>query len=49
MPKIATLGKDTQHVLDPIEIKGNGPTSMKPWILVGLAVAAYFVMKSKTL
>ncbi len=49
MPKIATLGKDRQHVLDPIDIKGNGPASIKPWILVGLAVAAYFVMKSKSL
>jgi hypothetical protein len=49
MPKIATLGKDKYHELDPIDIKGNGPTSLKPWILVGLAVAAYFVIKSKTL
>lgn len=54
MPKIATLGKnnkmgDTYHNLDNIAIKGNGPVSLKPWILVGLTVAAWFTWKSKTL
>ncbi len=49
MPKIATVGKTNYHELENINVKGNGPTSAKPWILLGLAVAAYFVMKSKML
>lgn len=49
MPKIKTLGKDTYHELENIDIKGNGPKSMKPWILIGLAVAAWYTLKSKTL
>lgn len=52
MPKIATLGssasvnKDKYRELDNIDIKGNGPISMKTWVLVGMAVAAFFVYKS---
>lgn len=52
--RIPTIGKDTFRDLPNIDIvgqgpRGNGPNSLKPWILVGLVVAAYFVMKSKTL
>ncbi len=53
--KIATLGsaavnaKDTYHNLDNIDIKGNGPVSMKIWIYAGLAVAAFLVYKNKSL
>jgi hypothetical protein len=52
MPKLATLGssatlnKDRYHVLDPQAVKGNGPISMKTWVLIGMAVAAFFVYKS---
>ena len=52
MPKIATLGssatvnKDKYRELDNIDIKGNGPIKMKTWILIGMAVAAFFVFKS---
>lgn len=53
MPKIATLGaakpQDRNHVLDNINIKGNGPGSIKIYVLLALGVAAYFAMKSKTL
>lgn len=49
MPKLATLGKDNYHDLPEIDIKGNGPKSLKPWILIGLAIAAWYVAKSKTL
>jgi len=55
MPKIATLGAakvnaveaDRYHALENIDIKGNGPKSMKVWIYAGLALAAFFVYKSK--
>lgn len=52
MPKLATLGssatlnKDRFHPLDNIDIKGNGPVSIKTWVLIGMAVAAFFVYKS---
>ncbi len=49
MPKIAVLGQDTNRTLDPIDIRGNGPGSMKIWILAALAFAAYKVYTSKTL
>lgn len=57
MPKIATLGaakvnaveKDRFHDLENIDIKGNGPKSMKIWIYVGLALAAYLVYKNKSM
>ncbi len=53
MPKIRVMGAaaptDRNHVLDNIDIKGNGPGSIKVYVLIGLAVAAYFAMKSKTL
>lgn len=49
MAKIAVLGQDTFHNLDPIDIKGNGPKSMKLFILAALAFAAYKVYTSKTL
>jgi ubiquinone biosynthesis protein Coq4 len=52
MPKIATLGNsatvknDRYHAMDNIDIKGNGPISIKTWVLVGMAIAAFFVYKS---
>lgn len=57
MPKIATLGaakvnaveKDRFHDLENIDIKGNGPKSMKMWIYAGLALAAYLVYKNKSM
>lgn len=50
MPKIKAVGEASrQHNLDNIDIKGNGPGSIKVYVLLGLAVAAYFAMKSKTL
>ena len=55
MPKIATLGSaasnasDRQHNLENIDIKGNGPKSVKLWIYAGLALAAYLVYKNKSL
>lgn len=53
--RIATLGaanvnaKDTYHNLDNIDIKGNGPASVKLWIYAGLALAAFLVYKNKSL
>jgi hypothetical protein len=55
MPKIATLGaakvnaveKDRFHDLENIDIKGNGPKTMKIWLYAGLALAAFLVYKSK--
>ncbi len=57
MPKIATLGsakmnasdKDKYHALENIDIKGNGPKSMKIWIYAGLALAAFLVYKNKSM
>lgn len=52
MPKLTTLGssatlnKDRYHELGPIDVKGNGPISIKTWVLIGMAVAAFFVYKS---
>lgn len=53
--KIATLGsasvnaKDAYHNLENIDIKGNGPKSMKIWIYAGLALAAFLVYKNKSM
>jgi len=57
MPKIATLGsakanaaeKDRYHDLANIDIKGNGPAKMKIWIYAGLALAAFWVYKNKSI
>ncbi len=51
MSKIQAVGKPvgSNRVLENIDIKGNGPGSIKVYVLIGLAVAAYFAMKSKTL
>lgn len=57
MPKIATLGsakanaseKDRYHALENIDVKGNGPKSMKLWIYAGLALAAFLVYKNKSM
>ncbi len=57
MPKIATLGNATTnasdkaryHELENIDVKGNGPKSVKLWIYAGLALAAYLVYKNKSL
>ncbi len=49
VPKIATVGKTNYHELENIDVKGNGPESIKPWVLFGLAVVVYFVMKGRTL
>jgi len=55
MAKIATLGsaaqnaadKDRYHNLENINVLGNGPKSMKIWIYLGLAAAAFWVYKNK--
>ena len=55
MAKIATLGNaatnasDKQHYLDNIDVKGNGPKSVKIWIYAGLALAAFLVYKNKSM
>lgn len=57
MAKIATLGsaatnaseKDRYHELENINVKGNGPKSMKIWIYAGLALAAFLVYKNKSM
>lgn len=55
MPKIATLGsaqtnateKDRYHDLENIDVKGNGPKSIKIWIYAALALTAFIVYKNK--
>lgn len=55
MPKIATLGSaktnasDRYHELENIDVRGNGPKSVKIWIYAGLALAAFLVYKNKSM
>lgn len=45
----ARQGRDRYHDLENIDIKGNGPKSMKLWIYAGLALAAFLVYKNKSM
>ncbi len=45
MPKLKTLGKD--YNLENIDIKGEGPFQLKPWMLVAGAALAWLLWGKK--